>query len=1142
MERLITNLDTNLGPVLREQLNDNFKKIQDGATSQSGYTDKQILDMLGDVPLQDKNEVTQSRIDANGKKYLSLKTRLDIDQETAETALEEERKTSDEVKNARVSNTGNSYYTIKDRLDDQEDALTNDINDKLSQISVIPETFANVNDLKSKYPNGKGGLFVTADNGHKYIWTNSQWQDAGVYQSSGISDIEKNSVVSKALSVNDYIDDGDLIGATLNDITPYYISNPNAAFELKQNVFGKNWVRISGSKSSYIGGIVDIDLSNNNSYRVSTDTIIKFLVHNNISTFPLTVIVNAFDASNNLVDSYKPILDDAHKTTYTYISWNETAQLSIILPALTNIFSDNYQKITKLSLNFVCDKNDIDVDFLLTGASAKPVNYHVSPLTELIPEDKMAVENFVKSQNFIKNGNLITPNSLPIWGNSSKEVTSWGPNFRGRNWINLYSIDTETADKGFAFQYMVNTPETSWRKDAEAVVSVTVMKNKKTLTSLHLGAHVYVNDDSSVLARYQPQLSSGTDLELSDSEVTVIKFKIPRLDTLTNVVPTKVVIALFASNQSELLDIAVTNISVTADNDTYLSNNILTNEQKQQGIAYEEDTSYVKGGKLTNRNTGCYGGATGKEGISYKKFKGDNWAHYLSSDKETAYKGMQIEWRLDGDNLYRLYADFNLSFDLVNQIDSNLVLTLRMFDQGNQLVKVYTPDVLLNHDSHKVDLNIFAPRKLIDVGSNVPVRMVLALNDPIASNDLGFYIKNLSIKPTVIRKIKTKTNLPELHFFGDFLNMTKDNKSKVRMTFVHSDGNFENSFAKMSWQGNSSLNYKKKNYKIRLYKTEDFDEKDSRTFFADIKASKKFNIKANWVDATHARNIVSSKLVAEATSTRTDLLKNLAEAENFSQIQGHPVNLFANGKYIGLFTFNTTKGENMFNMSDENQNEIAINAEKSSDVTKFQVDSATFDEGADFEFLSPDEPTQDAKDAVNRLLTFVNSASDEDFAAHVHEYLDVPSVIDYFIFMNVLQDADGVVKNATYYSYDKKIWSAVAYDLDSTWGLHWDGAYLLPYDQNMLDFSGNKLFIRISKVFKDDIKTRYFELRNSVFSSYHIIESFTNFINDVGEENYNAEQALYTNVPSANLTDIQQIREAVTQRLAALDKQIRYNL
>lgn len=57
---------------------------------------------------------------------------------------------------------------------------------KIAQINYSPETFSDLSALKYTYPNGKTGLFVTADTGHKYIWVNNTWTDAGIYQAAGI--------------------------------------------------------------------------------------------------------------------------------------------------------------------------------------------------------------------------------------------------------------------------------------------------------------------------------------------------------------------------------------------------------------------------------------------------------------------------------------------------------------------------------------------------------------------------------------------------------------------------------------------------------------------------------------------------------------------------------------------------------------------------------------------------------------------------------------------------------------------------------------------------------------------------------------------------------------------------------------------
>lgn len=279
-------------------------------------------------------------------------------------------------------------------------------------------------------------------------------------------------------------------------------------------------------------------------------------------------------------------------------------------------------------------------------------------------------------------------------------------------------------------------------------------------------------------------------------------------------------------------------------------------------------------------------------------------------------------------------------------------------------------------------------------------------------------------------------------------------------------------------------------------------------------------------------------MYADITSTRSYIPDGLIGAENFAQIKGHPVNVYINGSYIGLYTLNTTKSSNMLNMKGDKENEIAIGADVWSDATLFKTDSATLEEGKDFGVLAPDVVTDTTKASVNRLLAFVNSSSDTDFVNNINDYIDLPSMIDYFIFANVTQDTDGMGKNAAYYTYDGKIWIAVAYDLDSTWGLHWDGASLDPYDQNAISFRGNKLFNRISSSFKEQIKARHKELRATVLRSDVVINKFERFIDEIGKENFDNEQTKWTTLPSLNLTDEQQLKEAIVKRMRAVDKQI----
>ena len=130
-----------------------------------------------------------------------------------------------------VKSRGN-YDSLNDRLDNQENELTSEINSKLSEISAIPETFKDLATLKSTYPNGKNGLFLTADNGHKYIWSNGSWADSGVYQSVGIANrsitTPKVSGIAPYVIRDTYTDDVNISG--WNGPTAFASSNHEITF------------------------------------------------------------------------------------------------------------------------------------------------------------------------------------------------------------------------------------------------------------------------------------------------------------------------------------------------------------------------------------------------------------------------------------------------------------------------------------------------------------------------------------------------------------------------------------------------------------------------------------------------------------------------------------------------------------------------------------------------------------------------------------------------------------------------------------------------------------------------------------------------------------------------------------------------
>lgn len=91
-----------------------------------------------------------------------------------------------------IKNIKSDKAEIENRLSEQETKISakadkNELENKLSQMKLYPEAFENADAIKQAYPNGKDGIFVAVDTGHKWIYSNQAWVDAGVYQSVGIA-------------------------------------------------------------------------------------------------------------------------------------------------------------------------------------------------------------------------------------------------------------------------------------------------------------------------------------------------------------------------------------------------------------------------------------------------------------------------------------------------------------------------------------------------------------------------------------------------------------------------------------------------------------------------------------------------------------------------------------------------------------------------------------------------------------------------------------------------------------------------------------------------------------------------------------------------------------------------------------------
>ena len=122
----------------------------------------------------------------------------------------------------------------------------------------------------------------------------------------------------------------------------------------------------------------------------------------------------------------------------------------------------------------------------------------------------------------------------------------------------------------------------------------------------------------------------------------------------------------------------------------------------------------------------------------------------------------------------------------------------------------------------------------------------------------------------------------------------------------------------------------------------------------------------------------------------------------------------------------------------------------------------------------------------------------------------------------------------------------IPYDLDSSWGLYWNGSHIdTTAESAYFDFKDNSRYVsmtginnlmeRIIKLFKSEIKSQYQKLRTTVWRNDQIANAFKNFIGAIPEEAYEREQERWANIPSKDITDFAQIQQSIITRGNAMD-------
>ena len=207
-------------------------------------------------------------------------------------------------------------------------------------------------------------------------------------------------------------------------------------------------------------------------------------------------------------------------------------------------------------------------------------------------------------------------------------------------------------------------------------------------------------------------------------------------------------------------------------------------------------------------------------------------------------------------------------------------------------------------------------------GEKLYASQLNAMDDQLAKNEEDIDLLSEEIVRLEIVE-PMHDDIPRI-FFGASIPQSK---TETVMEFRYASNTLDfDGYCETKAQGNSSMSYPKKNQTTKLFDDLACDEKH-KIDFKNWGKQNKFCLKANWIDLTHARNIVSARLWGDVVKSRAgfDSLPELMKTSpNYGAVDGFPVRVFSAGKYQGRYTLNIPKDKWMANMDDENPNHCIL--------------------------------------------------------------------------------------------------------------------------------------------------------------------------------------------------------------------------
>ena len=390
----------------------------------------------------------------------------------------------------------------------------------------------------------------------------------------------------------------------------------------------------------------------------------------------------------------------------------------------------------------------------------------------------------------------------------------------------------------------------------------------------------------------------------------------------------------------------------------------------------------------------------------------------------------------------------------------------------------------------------------------------------------------------------------QVRLYAPKLPTTKQDDIEAEIEYNDKDGNYFRKPVILNAQGSSSMTYYVKNMAIDI-------SDGSEIKFGDFPTQDSFHLKKYYIDAFRGQCIVGYWLMEQVYKSRplgqqypyeysylnestTDGLGDVKK-DFFTGAKCHPdgfpiviiwVNSNTNEEtWMGVYTWNLKKSKEVYNCNKKKAENIILDGVINSstifggsvDWSAFEIrnpkslidiDGNKYDGDNPKELSETDKNSKKVKDYLTRLSGVVAALKASNTKETFEQYFLPQTFIDYYLVSQVLFNHDGFGKNWIWVTYDGLHWTPTLYDVDSIFGMYWNGIYVIP-DSDNSTILGIPQCLGLDKLYSDEISERYKELRDKgIFSVDNIVKLLNSWINKIGYSNIEKEFEAYSQTPS----------------------------